>query len=105
MYVSLVGGLRIREPAVDLAVAVAIASALRDRATDPRTVFAGELGLGGELRRVQRLAARLREAERLGFKRAIVPAASLSDLNGTGLSVVGVASLREALEKAGVADG
>src|SRR5438876_402398 len=105
VYVSLVGGLRIREPAVDLAVAVAIASALRDRATDPRTVFAGELGLGGELRRVQRLAARLREAERLGFKRAIVPAASLSDLNGTGLSVVGVASLREALAKAGVAHG
>jgi DNA repair protein RadA/Sms len=104
VYVNLVGGLRIREPAADLAVAVAVASALRDRAADPRTVFAGELGLGGELRRVQRLAARLREAERLGFQRAIVPAASLGDLNGTTLDVQGVASLREALERAGVAD-
>jgi DNA repair protein RadA/Sms len=104
VYVNLVGGLRIREPAADLGLAVAVASALRDRAADPRTVFAGELGLGGELRRVQRLAARLKEAERLGFERAIVPAASLSELNGTGLQVLGAASLREALEKAGVAD-
>jgi DNA repair protein RadA/Sms len=68
-------------------------------------VFVGELGLGGELRRVQRVAARLKEAERLGFERAVVPSASLGDLNGTGLEVSGVASLREALQRAGVADG
>src|SRR5881396_409933 len=104
VYVNLVGGLRIREPAADLGLAVAVASALRDRAADPRTVFIGELGLGGELRRVQRVVARLREAERLGFARALIPAASLSDLNGTGLEVKGVATLREALENAGVAD-
>ncbi len=58
VYVNLVGGLRIREPATDLGVAVAVASALRDHPADPRTVFLGELGLGGELRRVQRLASR-----------------------------------------------
>src|SRR5919197_2200894 len=104
VYVNLVGGLRIREPAADLALAVAVASALRDRAADPRTVFVGELGLAGELRRVQRLAARPKEAERLGFERAIVPSASLTDLNGTGLEVVGVGSVRQALERAGVAD-
>lgn len=104
VYVNLVGGLRIREPAADLGLAVAVASALRDRPADPRTVFVGELGLGGELRRVQRVAARLREAERLGFESAVIPAASLSDLNGTGLQVSGVATLREALERAGVAD-
>ena len=104
VYVNLVGGLRIREPAADLGLAVAVASALRDRPADPRTVFVGELGLGGELRRVQRIAARLKEAERLGFERAVVPSASLSDLNGTGLEVKGVATLREALENAGVAD-
>ena len=104
VYVNLVGGLRIREPAADLGLAVAVASALRDRPADPRTVFVGELGLGGELRRVQRIAARLKEAERLGFERAVVPSASLGDLNGTGLEVSGVASLREALERAGVAD-
>src|SRR3989441_2511177 len=104
VYVNLVGGLRIREPAADLGLAVAVASALRDRPADPRTVFVGELGLGGELRRVQRLAARLREAERLGFERAVVPAASLADVDGSALEVSGVSSLREALERAGVAD-
>src|SRR6202158_2965767 len=105
VYVNLVGGLRVREPAADLGVAVALASALRDKPADPRTVFVGELGLGGELRRVQRLAARLKEAQRLGFTRAVVPQASLADLNGTGLDVVGAASLRDALTRSGIAEG
>ncbi|HUQ42752.1 MAG TPA: hypothetical protein VM052_09635, partial [Candidatus Limnocylindrales bacterium] len=72
---------------------------------DPRTVFVGELGLGGELRRVQRLGPRLKESQRLGFTRAVVPQASLADLNGTGLEVVGAASLRDALLRSGIADG
>jgi DNA repair protein RadA/Sms len=104
VYVNLVGGLRIREPATDLGVAVAVASALRDRPADSRTVFLGELGLGGELRRVQRLAARLKEAERLGFERAIVPAASAGDRDGAKLDVIGVATLREALTRSGISD-
>jgi DNA repair protein RadA/Sms len=103
VYVNLVGGLRIREPATDLGVAVAVASALRDRPADPRTVFLGELGLGGELRRVQRLGARLKEAERLGFERAIVPAASAADRDGATLEVIGVATLRDALTRSGIA--
>ena len=104
VYVNLVGGLRVREPAADLAIAVALASARRDKAADPRTVFVGELGLGGELRRVQRVAARLKEAQRLGFTRAVVPQASLSDLNGTGLEVVGAATLRDALNRSGMTE-
>lgn len=102
VYVNLVGGLRIREPATDLGVAVAVASALRDTPADPRTVFLGELGLGGELRRVQRLAARLKEAERLGFERAIVPAGSAADRDGARLEVIGVPTLRDALTRAGI---
>jgi len=102
VYVNLVGGLRIREPATDLGVAVAIASALSDRPADGRTVFLGELGLGGELRRVQRLAARLKEAERLGFERAIVPAASAADRDGASLDVIGVPTLRDALTRSGI---
>src|SRR2546427_1177486 len=101
-YRNVVGGLPIRERAPELGLAVAVASALRDRAADPRTVFIGELGLGGELRRVQRVVARLREAERLGFARAVIPAASLGDLDGTALEVVGASSLREALDRSGV---
>src|SRR6266567_449972 len=102
VYVNLVGGLRIREPATDLGVAVAVASALRDRPADGRTVFLGELGLGGELRRVQRLSARLKEAERLGFERAIVPAASAADRDGASLDVIGVPTLRDALTRSGI---
>lgn len=97
VYVNLIGGLKIREPAVDLGLSVAVASAVRDRAVDPRTVYVGELGLGGEVRRVQRLGARLREAERLGFARAVIPAANKADVNGSGLEIVAVGSLREAL--------
>jgi len=104
VYVNLVGGLRVREPAADLALAVALASALRDKPADPRAVFVGELGLGGEVRRVQRLAARLREAERLGFERAIVPQASVRDVNGTALEVIGVADLREAVMRSGMGE-
>jgi DNA repair protein RadA/Sms len=102
VYVNLVGGLRVREPATDLALAIALASALRDRPADPRAVFIGELGLGGEVRRVQRLAPRLREAERLGFERAIVPAASARDVNGTGIEIVAVSDLRDAVKRSGV---
>src|SRR2546421_873248 len=65
VYVNLVGGLRVREPAADLAIAVALASALRDKPADPRTVFVGELGLGGGLRRVERGGARLKGGQRL----------------------------------------
>ena len=104
VYVNLVGGLKVREPAVDLALAAAVASALRDKATDPRTILVGEIGLGGELRRVQRLGARLREAERLGFNRAVVPAGSVADRDGASLEVVGAANLREALVAAGLVD-
>jgi len=68
-------------------------------------VFLGELGLGGELRRVQRLAARLKEAERLGFERAIVPAASAADRDGAKLGVIGVPTLRDALTRSGISDG
>ena len=102
VYVNLVGGLRVREPATDLAIALALASAVRDRPADPHAVFIGELGLGGEVRRVQRLAPRLREAERLGFSRAIVPAASARDVNGSAIEVVGVSDLREAVRRSGV---
>ncbi len=104
VYVNVAGGLHIREPAVDLALAAAVASAFRDRAADPRTVLIGELGLGGEVRRAQRVSARVREAERLGFTRAVVPAASVADASGTSVEVVGVATLRDALRAVALAD-
>ncbi len=72
-YVASVGGLQVSEPAADLGVAIAIVSSFRDRVVDPHTVLIGEVGLGGQVRAVSQLELRLREAAKLGFKRAIVP--------------------------------
>ena len=74
VYAKAAGGVRVAEPAADLGIALAIASSRLDRAVPPDTAAIGEIGLGGELRRVARLDARLAEAARLGFKRLLVPA-------------------------------
>lgn len=72
-YVATVGGLSVEEPAADLGVAIAVVASFRDRVVDPRTVLIGEVGLGGQVRPVSQLELRLREAAKLGFKRAIIP--------------------------------
>jgi len=101
LYVNVVGGLRIDEPAVDLAVALAIVSSVRDRPIDPRTVVAGEVGLSGELRSVGQLELRLREAAKLGFECAVVPRSPAAHaLRGLGIELVQAASLREATRAA-----
>jgi DNA repair protein RadA/Sms len=73
VYLNVVGGLRIGEPAADLAVAAALVSAATDRAVPPETVVFGEIGLSGEIRAVSQAAARLKEAAKLGFTRALTP--------------------------------
>lgn len=73
VYVNVVGGLRLQEPAADLAVCLAIASALSDKPTAEKTVVFGEVGLSGEIRRVPGVDRRTKEAKRLGFDRAISP--------------------------------
>ncbi len=72
-YVASAGGLSVEEPAVDLGIAIAIVASFRDRIVDPRTVLIGEVGLGGQVRSVSQMELRLKEAAKLGFKRAIVP--------------------------------
>lgn len=74
IYVNVVGGLRVAEPAVDLGVAVAVASSYKEQAVEPGTVVIGEIGLSGELRSVNQLDRRLNEAAKLGFRRAVIPA-------------------------------
>ena len=103
VYANLAGGLSVTEPGLDLPLALALASSLRDRPVVPGTVAIGEVGLLGELRPVPGLDRRLREAARLGFTRAIVPArASLSDAAPgiDGLTVVRAETLRDAVEAA-----
>jgi DNA repair protein RadA/Sms len=72
-YVASVGGINVQEPAADLGIAIAVVASFRDRIVDPHTVLIGEVGLGGQVRQVSQLEIRLREAAKLGFKRAIVP--------------------------------
>lgn len=97
LYVNVVGGLRIQEPAADLGVALAILSSFRDRPVDPALVAIGEVGLASELRSVGQLEARLREAAKLGFQRALVPrSAGLRALTGLGIEIVPAGTLREA---------
>jgi DNA repair protein RadA/Sms len=102
VFVNVIGGLKISEPASDLAVAVAIASSARDRAVPANLALVGEIGLSGELRAVSQLPARLNEAAKLGFTRALVPKTvrrSADPLPG-GIEVVHVRSLPEALDVA-----
>jgi DNA repair protein RadA/Sms len=99
IFVNVVGGLRVSEPAADLAMAVAIASSVKDRPVAADVVLIGEVGLSGELRAVSQMAARLKEAVQLGFKRAIVPrTVRPSEAPPAGLTLVACRSLREAIE-------
>ena len=101
VFVNLAGGVRVEEPASDLAVAVAVASSFQERPVDPATIFAGEVGLGGEVRAVGHTELRLKEAARMGFKRAIICARSKSSLrHGPDIQVVGVETVRQALDAA-----
>jgi DNA repair protein RadA/Sms len=98
VYANLAGGLSVSEPGLDLAVALALASSLRDRPIDTRTVAVGEVGLLGELRPVAGIDRRLREAARLGFETAIVPAGRpTAAAEVPGMRLVLVANLRDAL--------
>ncbi len=101
LFVNVVGGIQVEEPAADLAMAAAITSSLRDQPVKADTVLIGEVGLSGELRMVGQMPARLREAARLGFRTAIVPKRlRKSEPWPNGIEVLEVRSLREAIEKA-----
>jgi len=99
VYLNIVGGIRVTEPAADLGVAAAIASSFRDAPLDPRTVIMGEVGLGGEVRAIPHLEVRLREAEKLGFRRALIPEHTRSlDSLASAIEVTRVISVRAAFE-------
>lgn len=80
VYINIVGGLDVKEPAADMAIALAIASAVRGEPLPEDLIVVGEVGLTGELRRVGQAERRLKEAERLGFRRAVVPPGTKADL-------------------------
>ena len=98
-YINIVGGIRLDEPAADLAVAMALVSGLRDIPIDENTIAFGEIGLSGELRSVPRAQARVNEAERMGFTRCILPTACLKQINSApgGIKLIGVKRLSDAV--------
>jgi DNA repair protein RadA/Sms len=100
LFVNVAGGLTLDDPAADLACVAALASSFRDRALDARTLVLGEVGLAGEVRAVAQAEARLAEAARLGFTRALVPAGNARHAElPAGLEVEGVDSVADALER------
>ncbi|WP_195576715.1 DNA repair protein RadA [Paenibacillus sp. 1001270B_150601_E10] len=100
-YVNVAGGMKLDEPAVDLAIAVAIASSFRDMPTQPFDVVIGEVGLTGEVRAVSRAEQRVKEAEKLGFKRIIMPESSLRGWTPPKqIEIIGVQTVAEALTAA-----
>ncbi|BFH65485.1 DNA repair protein RadA [Paenibacillus azoreducens] len=97
-YLNVAGGVKLDEPAVDLAIAVSIASSFRDIPTKPYDVMFGEVGLTGEVRAVSRAEQRVREAEKLGFKRIIMPEKSLKGWkHPKGIEIIGINTVADAL--------
>ncbi|TLS35545.1 DNA repair protein RadA [Pseudalkalibacillus caeni] len=100
-YLNVAGGVRVDEPAIDLAIAISIASSFRDQVTRPTDIMIGEIGLTGEVRRVSRIEQRILEAAKLGFERAIIPQKNIGGWEvPKGIKVIGVETVSEALDYA-----
>lgn len=98
-YVNVAGGVRLDEPAVDLAIAVSIASSFRDQMCSPQDVLIGEIGLTGEVRSVSRVEQRVQEAAKLGFRRIVLPRQNVDGWSPPqGVELVGIDTVQEALE-------
>jgi len=98
VFVSIAGGLRLSEPALDLSVMTAVASSLTNRIVDSSTLVIGEVGLSGEVRGVTAIERRIAEASRMGFKRMILPQSSLEQTAQKPLELIGVSTVQAALE-------
>lgn len=99
-YLKATGGVKLDEPAIDLAMAVSIASSYRDKEIPPTDCFVGEIGLTGEIRRVNRIEQRVSEAAKLGFKRIYIPKNNLQGWDApTDIQVIGVTTIAETLKK------
>jgi DNA repair protein RadA/Sms len=100
IFVNVISGLKIDEPAADLAIAVAVASSMWDAPVAADMAFVGEIGLSGELRAVSQTTMRIKEAAKLGFKRVMVPRTYRKEDPISGVEVIPVRSLHDALDLA-----
>ena len=96
VYVNIAGGIRINEPALDLAIVMALVSSYKDKIIDGKTIAFGEVGLSGEVRAVNMVEQRIQEAAKLGFKRCLVPTASLEGIKlPENIEVIGIENIKE----------
>ena len=98
VYVNIAGGVRLREPAVDLGIIIAVISSFKDIVIDDKTLVFGEVGLSGEIRSVSQAPLRVREAVKLGFEKVILPKACMKAAGDIkGVQLIGVSNVRELL--------
>ena len=103
IYLNLVGGIRVNEPSIDLGMIMAVASSFKNVAIPKDMVIIGEVGLTGEVRRINLIDKRLKEAEKLGFKSCIIPESNKKDLKETyKLDIISVGNINEAMKKIGL---
>ena len=100
VYVNVIGGIDVSEPAADLGIALAIISCVRDVVFDSHTAIIGEIGLSGEIRAVNHIDKRINEAQKLGFKRVIIPASNEVQDDIKGIEILKVQRIIEAITKA-----
>lgn len=99
IFVNIVGGVQVDEPAADLGIAMTIASSFREKAIPPDTAVIGEVGLGGEVRHITQIEVRLKEAQRLGFKKIIIPKDNAKGIGKElGVELIEISYLSEAVE-------
>ena len=101
IYLNLAGGIRVVEPATDLAIALAVFSSFRNAVVDPGTVIFGEVGLTGEVRGVSNPEARVKEAAKLGFRTCLLPRANVPRVAGMEreIAICGISTLAEAVDR------
>ena len=98
IFVNVVGGLELSEPAIDLGIIAALSSSFKEIPVDPYTVVFGEVGLSGEVRGVTSAEIRVKEAAKLGFRRCIIPERNAIQLAGDSIDIIGVSTVKEAIE-------
>lgn len=101
IFMNVAGGVRIEEPAIDLGISMSVVSSFLNKSTDPKVIVFGEVGLAGEIRGVSQVELRLKEAEKLGFKKCILPRINRDRLKSSdsSLSLIGVGSVEKAIEE------
>ncbi len=98
-YVNIAGGMKVTEPALDLALVMAFISSFKNKVISPDTIVFGEVGLAGEVRAISQAEQRVAEAKKLGFKKVIMPAVSLKTIKEDGIELIGVNNIKEASEQ------